>query len=261
MKFAHAYAFPIVLFINTVFPPNVYGSSLDVVFMIDESHSMKGYQQAVRDNIPVIFQELATQTSNDFRAGIVGFGSSDTGSNGQHGMPVLRCSLTNDQEKFTTAANNLKDDGGDEFGLRAIIETEANNVNGQPLAGNLNKFCAILFSDEDSDIPSGSDVATERTNAANALSNSALISVVNCDSTYCTGTTQQDYVDISDSTYSISTFEGSTATFIIEDALKLCVEKVIDIKQSKKSSKKSSKKTSKSKKQTQKKRDNGQLRH
>ena len=66
MKFAHEHALPMFLFIDTFFAPHVGGSSLDVVFMIDESGSMIDKQQTIRDNIPFIFEDLATQTSNDF---------------------------------------------------------------------------------------------------------------------------------------------------------------------------------------------------
>ena len=64
---------------------------------------MNPSQEAIRNNIPLMFQDLSSRTSNNFRAGIVGFGA-----NVSYGEPVMLQSLTNNETEFRMAAEDLR---------------------------------------------------------------------------------------------------------------------------------------------------------
>jgi len=209
------------LFVVTAAAVWAQPTSLDVVFLVDESGSMDDVQQNVRDNIPFIFSELNKQTNGNFRAGIVGFGAA-----ANSGMPLRRQRLTVDQGLFTSAANALTASGGFEPGLRAITDTATNALKLGPVSSfpGPKGFCAIIFTDEDSDVPSGSSATAERTAASTAMASSALFSIINRSD----GLSAEDYGTRADGgfaekTYDINSFNEATANSVISDIIDICV--------------------------------------
>jgi len=184
---------------------------------------MRDIQSIIQSEVPIFFNELSRITSGRFRAGLVGFGDREL-----DGYPIIRHTLTSNAASFESAVENLKIDGKEfEYGLLAMAEAGANNVNGQELSpiafpGTLG-FCAVLFSDEDSDVPFGSTAEAERVAAQDALNPGALISVVR--SSWLNS--QQDYVNWADATYDIASFNSTTAPSILDGIVEKCFQTII----------------------------------
>lgn len=116
----------------------------DIIFMIDESGSMGGYQAAVRANIIYIANQLAATI--DYQLGLVGFGAGgDHALPNQGGhMPHLHVPPTDDLDDFAAAANALTTSGGTEPGINAIIDSLAPQMGIRPDVG----VCLVLIADE-----------------------------------------------------------------------------------------------------------------
>ncbi len=117
----------------------------DVVFIIDESGSMGGDINEVRNNVNNIATQLGA--SLDPQYALVEFG----GSSSAPGNPGLTTDLT-DATGLSTALATLVASGGTEPGVEATIFAH-DNVSFRPGAG----VCYVLITDEDSD---GGDLFT-----------------------------------------------------------------------------------------------------
>ena len=131
----------------------------DIIIAIDESGSMGGEIQIVKDNIQDLINELDNQ-SIDYQLGLVTFGL--TGSPGSTNPRVVS-QLTDDSAAFITKLNTVNATGvGYEPGSEAVALGLSSAM--EPLAFRDEAgTCVILLTDEDDDSPT-------ITNALNALS-------------------------------------------------------------------------------------------
>jgi len=127
-----------------VIPPASGGGVrlVDFIFIIDNSGSMGGEINAVKNNVNAFAQSMANQ-GIDFRLGAVKFGQT-SGS----GEPVIfnNGNMTSDLNTFQSWISQMSASGGIEPGLRAIIQS-ATAFNFRP--GSQRHF--LLITDEDSD--------------------------------------------------------------------------------------------------------------
>jgi hypothetical protein len=113
----------------------------DVVFVIDESHSMEPDIADVKANVGTIVGALSS-AGIDFRLGLVGFGGSGVAN------PRLLTHLTADVPTFRLALDQLVGWGGNEPGFKAVSLAMSSAMEPfRPDAG----VCAILISDEPSE--------------------------------------------------------------------------------------------------------------
>ncbi|NLE96495.1 MAG: PKD domain-containing protein, partial [Propionibacterium sp.] len=143
----------------------------DVIFTIDESGSMGGVQQRIRDNVVRIANQLSD--SLDYRIGVMGFGGGFPAFEGRPGyLPRIIVPPTSDLDEVAAAAADLRVSGGTEPGINAVIDAVAPEVGLRPAVGK----CVVLVGDE----PTQQYQATPA-DAAQALADSGaiLFSIVN----------------------------------------------------------------------------------
>lgn len=138
-------------------------SKLDVVFIIDESGSMRDAQQSVKDRLnDTIIPGLA---GTDFSLGLVGFGAG-TGS----GTPHILSTVMSGSTDFSNALNNLVVDisvgaTGNEPGFSATVLGMSSAMNLRSDA----ETCAVIITDEDADAGATKAEALAALNAQNAV--------------------------------------------------------------------------------------------
>lgn len=109
----------------------------DIVFLIDESGSMSGYQQRVKAHIQEILEGLGEGL--DYRVGLVGYASGDHGQVGGY----LHSALTDDLSTYIPAVNALASTGGSANGYAAALFGSSEALGFTPAAAS----CAVLVSD------------------------------------------------------------------------------------------------------------------
>lgn len=150
-------------------------SKLDVVFIIDESGSMRGAQQSVKDRLnDTVIPGLA---GTDFSLGLVGFGAG-TGA----GTPRILSTVMPGATDFANALNDLVVAGGTEPGFSATVLGMSSAMNLRADA----ETCAVIITDEDAD--TGTSTKADALAALNAQ-NAIFFGIVNPGS----GTTNDDY--------------------------------------------------------------------
>ncbi|MBF0443368.1 MAG: VWA domain-containing protein [Oligoflexales bacterium] len=153
-KFSFLSSIVTSLFLSPFAITSIYAQQgIDVTLKIDESGSMGGSINAVKNNVLTIFNNLPSGS----HVGLVGYGTNlTTPPHGtQHGIPHVHTPLTNDRTTFQNAVNELVASGGLEPGYDTIYGTAKDalekslNFRGKP-------YCAILITDE----PSNGDQKT-----------------------------------------------------------------------------------------------------
>ncbi|NCR25365.1 MAG: tandem-95 repeat protein [Microcystis aeruginosa LE13-04] len=142
--------------------------SADIVFVVDESGSMSGYQAWIRDMVSTLESTLIGKGITSNRYGLIGFGNSgvygrilNVGSNSPFG----------NANQLSSAINQLQINGGTEDGYDGIDEALTNLSFRQGAAINI-----ILVTDEDRDVANSS---LSFSSILNSLSNkNALLNVV-----------------------------------------------------------------------------------
>lgn len=129
--------------------PAAHGASTqgDIVFVVDESGSMGPIQSDVRNNVQSMADQL-TSAAIDARFGLVGYGTSDHGSNQG---PHTHTDLT-DLGSFKTAVDDLVASGGLEPAFDSIVHAAGLSYREDAAP------CVVLVTDE----PSNGDTVTQQ---------------------------------------------------------------------------------------------------
>ena len=134
----------------------------DIVFLVDESASVRGIQTGLANNVVNIANQLTTENI-DWRIGVGGFGRAFGGN------PRVATGFTSSIADVQAATQSLVATGGTEYGLQAIINATTGVVTNygvlRPGAG----YCVVLLTDEDSDYVSGSNAIEQRQDALAGL--------------------------------------------------------------------------------------------
>ncbi|MEE6296008.1 PKD domain-containing protein [Georgenia wangjunii] len=190
----------------------------DVVFMIDESGSMGGYQAAVRANVLAIADQLAQ--SIDYQIGLMGFGAgADHDLPGRPGhLPHLHVPPTDNLDDLAAAAQQLTTSGGTEPGINAVIDALAPSVGLRPGAGT----CLVLIADEP---VQQIGVTVDDARAALAANDAVLFSIIT------PGASSQGYADLAlesgGAVFDIGTF-GADPTPVLNALLGSCVTTILE---------------------------------
>ena len=181
----------------------------DVVFLIDESGSMGGYQQSVRQNTMMIAEQL--RDAVDYQIGLVGFGGGD------EMLPHTHLPAVANMQDFGAAMGELGIAGSVEPGIDAIVHSVSPEMGLRPEAAK----CVVLIGDE----------ATQRANntvadakAALTANNAALFSVISMGGT-------AEYQDLARNSggavFDINDF-GRNPQPVLEALLSTCVRSVVE---------------------------------
>ena len=138
------------------------GPSLDLVFMIDESGSMSDDIAAVRANVNYIATQL--ELSTDPRYALVGFGAYFNHTGEPYGQPHTHANFT-DKAGLSTALGGMTAGGSNEPGVWTTSYA-MNNVTGYRAGAGV---CAVLITDEDSDLPNDMVAARAALDARSAV--------------------------------------------------------------------------------------------
>jgi von Willebrand factor type A domain len=190
---------------------------IDVVFKIDESGSMGGEINDVKNNVITIFNALPPGSS----VGVVGYGSSLHGPSGQ--LPHVHTPVTSDQPTLQTAVNELTAGGALEQGYRAVYESATDTVYNESLQFTEAPYCNILITDETPNQGGRTQQeAIDAMNAAGGIFFGILPSGL--------FTEAQPLADATGGQlFNLASFQND-ATAVIEAVLAACVEAAVPIK-------------------------------
>ncbi|GEM_PF-1790686 len=183
----------------------------DVLFLVDESGSMGGYQAAVRAHVLLIASELARGI--DYQIGLVGFGA-----DGQDYLPHTHLPATDELTDVEAALAGLRTSGGTEPGIDAVVHALEPGTGLRPEAAT----CLVLVGDESTQRASAT---VEDARAALEEHEAVLFAIVS------PGASTQDYQDLATGSggavFDIAAF-GRDPQPVLESLSRSCVTAVTE---------------------------------